>query len=476
MNVLNQIIKVVSGNFVTTLFGIIAMPLISRIYLPSTFGIATYFTTIVSILLIASSLKYPKAIMLPTKENKRHNLAVGSFYLSVANICIISIGIYFLGDLLFVKISMPEIIPYLWIIPFALLINSGNTILGFYLKRHNYFGYISLGLIVASIISVCLKVIVGFKFDGNVLGLIFGNQIAILVTLIISIIVYVKKIMPGTRQVEVSFNHIKEVFREYLKFPTYEVGISLLNLVSKNGVVLYLGYFFDNSVIGYYGMAFLLIRLPISVFVTALSDVFYRFFSMTDKINDVIPKLLEFLLKIALIPTIILASLGKEIFIFALGKHWEEAGVYSQFMAIIFIFNFIIAPLNSVFLVKAKNNIFLINNLILFLLTFLSVFVGGYFSSSVLAVFLISLSFGISYILIGRNIFKIAGINISQYFLLIMKYFLIIIPMVIAIIFVKYISIYYTIIILLSFSLFFIYYAMYKSEKFSEFILFLKNT
>lgn len=99
MNILNQALKVISGNIVKTLFGILAMPIISRIYLPNSFGVATYFASIISVLLIFCSLKYPKAIMLPKENKERHSLVLGTAYVTCVNILIVSTGVFFLGNI-----------------------------------------------------------------------------------------------------------------------------------------------------------------------------------------------------------------------------------------------------------------------------------------------------------------------------------------------------------------------------------------
>jgi len=452
----------------------VSIPIISRLYSPNSFGIATYYGSIISILLIVSSLKYPKAIYLPKENKKTQALVLGSLLVGIVNIFIISIAILFFGKVLFFFIGMPEIVPYLWIIPISLILNSWNTIIGYYIKRKNHFGIVALGAILGSIISITVKVGVGYFYKGDAIGLIWGNISAVIIALSISILMYNQNTNSISNYLNVHFSSLKNALFEYRMFPKYQVLISLLNLLSKNGVPLFLGLFYDSSIIGSYGMAYFLIRLPVSLFVTSVSEVFYKYLSGIDIMENTIISLLKFLLTTIFVPVVVLASFGREIIITALGNTWVTAGIFSQYMAIILFFSFCIAPLNSVFIVKSKQRLFFFNNLILLAMTIASILIGNYFNSANLVILLISIAFGVSHFIMGKNIFTILNIDNTLFYKYIFSYATGIGVFVVLILAIKSISFPLSIIVTSITSIIFVYRYMLKDGNYQSFLAFMK--
>lgn len=62
--------KLVSGTVVAQVVGIILIPIITRVFSPEIYGLATIFISIVSILTVVSRLRYELAILLPKGEEK----------------------------------------------------------------------------------------------------------------------------------------------------------------------------------------------------------------------------------------------------------------------------------------------------------------------------------------------------------------------------------------------------------------------
>ncbi|MFX4236614.1 translocase, partial [Aliarcobacter butzleri] len=68
-------------------------------------------------------------------------------------------------------------------------------------------------------------------------------------------------------------------------------------------------------------------------------------FNKYNSCKEIYKKIFLLLLGIGIIPTFILISFGQEIFAFAFGEAWREAGIYAQILAPLALLRLISAPL-----------------------------------------------------------------------------------------------------------------------------------
>ena len=75
---------------------------------------------------------------------------------------------------------------------------------------------------------------------------------------------------------KVSYEKITELAYRYKKFPQYQVGADLTGPASVAVIPLMLAIFFSPVIIGYYAMAYMVIRLPSKLLGSAIFQVFYQ--------------------------------------------------------------------------------------------------------------------------------------------------------------------------------------------------------
>jgi lipopolysaccharide exporter len=76
-----NVIKLMGGSVIAQILGIIAAPIITRIYGPASYGISTLFASITSIIGVVACLRYEMSIMLPEKDEDAASMLVTSFLL-----------------------------------------------------------------------------------------------------------------------------------------------------------------------------------------------------------------------------------------------------------------------------------------------------------------------------------------------------------------------------------------------------------
>jgi len=109
-----------SGSAGAKAIGALSVPVITRIYLPEHFGVLAVFTSLTALLVPFGTLRYSMALPLPKRDGTALNLAVlcASTLLTVSLLAalVFWIAAPYLLDLL----SMPELLPFWWLLPLAI--------------------------------------------------------------------------------------------------------------------------------------------------------------------------------------------------------------------------------------------------------------------------------------------------------------------------------------------------------------------
>lgn len=83
-NTFKNLSTLMSGTVIAQLIGILASPLLSRLYTPSNFGLWGTFLSIVAVITVIASLKYELGIILEEKEESAILLTRFCFLLSLS--------------------------------------------------------------------------------------------------------------------------------------------------------------------------------------------------------------------------------------------------------------------------------------------------------------------------------------------------------------------------------------------------------
>jgi len=119
-----NVIKLMGGSVIAQILGIIAAPIITRIYGPASYGISTLFASITSIIGVVACLRYEMSIMLPEKDEDAASMLVTSFLFVFITTLLVSLCVFFLGEQVTYLLKAPELADYLWLTP-AMVFFSG---------------------------------------------------------------------------------------------------------------------------------------------------------------------------------------------------------------------------------------------------------------------------------------------------------------------------------------------------------------
>jgi lipopolysaccharide exporter len=385
-------LKLVSGNIIAQIIGIILIPLITRLYLPADFGIFQLFSSIFAIIVIFSCLSYQLAIMLPNEDEDSANI--------VALCCILITIISFISGCFFIIFSdtignilnAPALSQYLIFIPLVVFVNSLFNVLIVWLSRTKRFGDIAAAQVVNSISNKGVQIGFGI-YAPSPIGLISGV-----------IVGYSAAIGFRFRSIKndlflfrkVRWNNIRNLAIRYKNFPLFMLWSEVANTLSTQIVPLLLVFFFTPEIVGYYALANMVVFLPMGLIGNATAQVFFQKAceekNRTGSITNIVREIQQRLISIGMFPMFVLIIIGEELFSFVLGSQWYIAGQYAGILAPWLLFVFIAAPLSTIFSVLEKQTVDLAFNILILISRFVVLVVGGIYGDPVTTLILFSLT------------------------------------------------------------------------------------
>lgn len=374
-----NVLKLTGGGLAIQLIAILAAPIITRLYAPDSFGMATIFFALSGVMGIIACLGYELAIMLPEKDEEAGNLFWGSIFFVVI-ITFLSIFLVLIGRREIAGLfKMPGLASYLWLLPLAVFFAGLFLAMNYWTTRMKHFGQLSLAKIVNSGTTALTKIglgLAGYNYAG---GLIWGGVLGSF----FSANLLAQKIWRANRTIllqGINLSKILKGLRRYKRFPLFSLGSSLLNTLSFELPAFLLAFFFSPAIVGFYGLGRRVLQLPMGLLGKAIAQVFYQKAAesrQTGKLAGVVEGVFKRLVAIAIFPFLLLTIIGKESFIIIFGVKWAEAGVYAQIISLWIFFVFLSSPLNFLFNILEKQNQRLIFDLVLITVSMFSLLLGG---------------------------------------------------------------------------------------------------
>jgi len=368
-----------SGNAVSRLIPILSMLVLSRLFSPEEFGVFFLYTAILIVLTEISTLKYELAIMLPKDNFKAYNLFMLSVLISIS----ISVLLF-----IFISIGKPLMFKYIekikplgfWIyfIPFSVLLMGLVQASNYWLNREKKYRKISQGRIYKSVSTSVTQIGSGF-FHMSKTGLITGAIIG-QISQAVYFITKVSKLFK-TFQFKLTLKEVAKVAKEYKDIRFYNTSIGLLNNLSMYLPIFLLTAYYNETVVGYYGISLRLIGETVGVFKQSVTEVFFA--SASKKYHESLPDFKRLIRKtlinlslIGVLPFLILFFFSPFIFKILLGAEWIVAGKYTQLLIPWLFLMFIGSPLSSVITIIRKQKYFVIYDVLLLSARFLGLYFG----------------------------------------------------------------------------------------------------
>jgi O-antigen/teichoic acid export membrane protein len=323
-----NISRMATATIFSQLLGLLALPILSRAYSPQEFATLTSFTLMQGVCLAVITARFDW--LLPNSETSSTAAEIycyGVISILVGTLLIFSLivavggGYGYSPDFL----SGGSVIFYL---PIGVL--AGGMILMIQ-SRHVYMGdlsHMSLAKVAQAVTTIFLSLALGltlFEKTGLVIAYVSGFVAALY--LLRADVIYAAKVVFRTN-LWLYFRALKHYHRQLVP----SIGLSLVNILMNSSPLILIMFYYDSTILGWYGLVFRVAAAPVSVISMSLVHSFWSDASHLSKSD--LPKLRQFYLssitRLALLAApLALISLSGPLYIPMLfgEEQWAGAGM-----------------------------------------------------------------------------------------------------------------------------------------------------
>jgi O-antigen/teichoic acid export membrane protein len=389
-----NVLVVFSGTVVAKVVTVAAAPVLARLFTPGDYGLLGLFTSFLSLLVLAGSLGYARAVVLPRSDRD----AAGLVWLSVGILSAITVvsasAIWLFGAGLASSVNAPALAPLLWWLPIAVFATGTFQVMEMWTSRRKRFGQLSMANITRSSGTVGTQLGTGFAgfAGGGLIGGLTVGQIAAVAVL-------------GTQQWRLDAATLKQglrwrrlprLARRHRDFPLLSLPAQLLSSGRQAAIPVLLSLFFTPAVAGLFWFGHRLIALATETFAHAVRRVFYQraaeLFSSGQSVHRLLVRNTVMMLGLGILPTLIVFISGPALFEFVFGGEWREAGEYVRWLVILGMASCVAVPAMELMYVFELQKWLLWLTACQLVATVASIVVGGLAGSPRLAIILLSLS------------------------------------------------------------------------------------
>jgi O-antigen/teichoic acid export membrane protein len=345
-----------------------ALPLATRLYTPSDFGLLVVFLSSAALIQVGSSLCFPRAIPLPTVERTALALAALSLLILAAFTGLTALGLFLAGDRLLGWLQAGELAPYAWVVPLGLLAIGGQEILSMLAVRQKSFGAIARSKVHQSLGTVTAQSALGFVHLGAI-GLLLGDVAGRLAG-----IVALLRRLAGTNRADwagLRWTEIAAAASQYRRFAILSTPSAFLNRAAASLPLFLMAAVFGPEAAGWLAFSERALRTPMALLGQSVAQVYlgeaarlrsddpaglYRLFCRTA----------WRMLWIGLGPIGLTVVVAPGLFAAVFGDEWRQAGVFAQFLGAAMLLEFVVSPLSQTLNVLERQDLQLAWDLLLF--------------------------------------------------------------------------------------------------------------
>ena len=225
-------------------------------------------------------------------------------------------ALYFGGDALLSLLKAPGLAPYLIQVPLCIFVSGIFLALNHWNSRTRHFGRLSIARVISSLATTGAQLGAGFAGYATGGSLIGAN----LVGSVVSTGVLGSLIWRDDRALlrrSISWRGMINGLKRYKMFSLIDSSLALMNTVSWQLPAFLLAAFFSPVVVGFYALGMRILKLPMSLVVSAIAQVFFQRAAEAHKSGNfatLVQGITELLLKIIVFPVMLLTVVGPELF------------------------------------------------------------------------------------------------------------------------------------------------------------------
>lgn len=388
--VLSNIGLLVGGTAIAQVITFVAMIYLTKLYSPTSFGLLAMVTSIVSLLLPMSTMRYDKAISLG-EDVKEIKLMV---FLSVA----INLIFFFFLSLLSIifwrlKLVQEENVIVIFVVPLGVFLFGIINIFQMYFEKLSRFKTTSS----ATLVDASTKAILQYIFHSIFIktGMILGY----LGALVVNTFYYLIKAKPlfHLSDFNIQKGDLKAVATKFIKFPKYFTWSNMLDSATQNICALTFPFFFSLGLLGNFSLAYKIVRLPALLVAMATRRTYYPKAAELYNVNKqafflLYKKTTLILVLISILPVIMFELFAKELFELLFDPDWSASVIYAKIILIYVFVNFCNSLAHENMIIFGLQKSFLFIEVFWFLLSIILIYIAYLYDNPYSAVVFFAIS------------------------------------------------------------------------------------
>ncbi len=335
------------GTALAQTFNILLAPVLTRVYVPESFGQYALFVSFLNVATVGLSLRYELGIVAERTEQKAAQLAFAALLFSVP-MSLIGAGVFFT----FIHFSWLGFSTLPWYTPHlmaaALFLVGTFSVLRYWFVRQEQFGCISQALVAqngARSISQAAVGAVGGGLSGLLGGELIGRSAGMTRML--------RQAWPKIRAHVFPINRasFSEVLRENWQFPVFSLPSSVVDSAAANICVPLVVWYYGPNAGGYFALVQRVLAVPLVLISASVADAFQARLALY--VRDTPEKSIQLfhrtglgLFCVGVIPTVLMMLYGKPLFQTFFGAKWMTAGQLAAVVAPWFFAQSVVSPLS----------------------------------------------------------------------------------------------------------------------------------
>lgn len=320
--------KLMSGNIVGQLIGVISIPIIARMFGVEAYGIFSSVLAFSLVLSGVSTLGLHLAILIPKSDYEAKKIVSLSMNVIIILCSVMSAIFYIYSNEISSKLNLDTMPWVIFSIPALVISQSVYLVLSYYSVRKKEFWLVSItGVSVGLIdrVSAIAAALLGFV-----------SPLTLILSRIVSNILSSLGLIFFSSKLKVEIPDIvlnnRDIVSRYRKFLLYNTPSTLMMNATAQLPVLLLTAMVSPVAAGLYAMANRIVSIPVIAIGGALSKTYTQKISESYSIGDTAlimsesKKLFFNVFSYGLIPFALLSVIGSFIFTLFLGHEWKEAG------------------------------------------------------------------------------------------------------------------------------------------------------
>lgn len=368
-----NILTLVSSALFAQILALLLTPILTRLYSPEEFGVFTAFISYSGTLAAFIFLSLELAIV-KSKSSRELSSVLGlMLVVSIFLLSILSITIYS-ESAFYTLIGFDKLFDIKVLVLLGVLFSATNLVLNQFITRKEQFSVYA----TSQVSFVALRFVFSylfFYFGFTQYGLVFGFTLATI--LIIIYLAYRAEI--HKERLSLKMRSTLVAFRKHSDLIFFNTPASLINTILISFPVFFIFKLYGLEAAGFFGLAFRMVQLPITLVNKAMGQVMYkRFIDLRGKPKDIRAFVFKNILVLSSsFPCFIAVYIfGRDIFSFIFGNGWGRAGDMASLMSPYIFFSFVISPITYYFIAYKKTKQFLtISSLALIALILMTFFI-----------------------------------------------------------------------------------------------------